>query len=45
MAKKDETPQANTGLFNFKSIMEDFYGSEPEAGSDTRARLKLRINN
>ena len=27
----DDTETANTGLFNFQSIMDDFYSSEPEA--------------
>ena len=35
MAKKDDKKnQADLGMFNFKSVMEDFYGSTPEAGTD-----------
>ena len=39
MAKKDDKKtedqyKADLGMFNFKSVMEDFYGSTPEAGTD-----------
>lgn len=32
--KTEEAYKADLGMFNFKSVMDDFYSSEPEAGSD-----------
>lgn len=41
LAKKEQfeqnqnrAEQADTGMFNFKQLMDDFYGSTPEAGSE-----------
>ena len=35
MAKEDDKKdQADLGMFNFRSVFEDFYGSQPEAGTD-----------
>ena len=32
--KKGSKKKAETGSFNFQSMMNDFYGSKPEAGSE-----------